>query len=316
MKRIVISILLICTLLLSVGCSNKENTKTLKVGILQIIDHPSLDQSRLGFIEELKNNGYEEGVNLEIDYQNAQGDAANLKSMSARLVKDSDLILAIGTPSAQALANETKEVPILFTAITDPVAAGLVDSLDKVGGNISGTSDLSPVKEQISLMLQLKENVKSVGFLYNASEPNSKIIIDMAKKELADKNVEIVEKTIASTNDILQAMQSLVKQVDVIYIPTDNTAAAGMVTVGQVVMEAKVPVVTGSTDMTLEGGLATYGINYNKLGAQTALMAVKIFKNEAKVGELPVEFSNDNLLVVNEDMAKALGIDPTTIKIK
>ena len=313
MKKIILFLSIGLMAIALIGCGSQQDSGKVKLGILQIIDHPSLNQSREGFIEELKNLGYTEGDNLEIDYQNAQGDAANLKSMSTKLAKNSDLILAIGTPSAQAVANETKDIPILFTATTDPVEAGLVKDLNNVGGNISGTSDMSPVKEQLTLLENITQGIKTVGLLYNAGEANSKVSIDIAKKELEGKNLNVVEKTVTNTNDVKQAAEVLAGEVDGIYIPTDNVVASAMPTVGDVAKKNKVPVVTGSTDMALEGGLATYGIDYNKLGRQTAVMAVKIFKKKAKVQDMPVEYASENVLVVNEEMAKALGIDPASI---
>ncbi|MEI6188323.1 MAG: ABC transporter substrate-binding protein [Alphaproteobacteria bacterium] len=313
MKKIILFLSIGLMAIALIGCNSQQDTGKVKVGILQIIDHPSLNQSREGFIEELKNLGYTEGNNLEIDYQNAQGDAANLKSMSTKLAKDSDLILAIGTPSAQAVANETKDIPILFTATTDPVTAGLVKDLNNVGGNISGTSDMSPVKEQLTLLENITPGIKTVGLLYNAGEANSKVSIDIAKKELAAKNLNVVEKTVTNPNDVKQAVEVLAGEVEGIYIPTDNVVASAMPTVGDVAKKNKIPVVTGSTDMALEGGLATYGIDYNKLGRQTAAMAAKILKKEAKVQDMPVEYASENILVVNEEMAKALVIDPASI---
>lgn len=316
MKKIILGLIVVLTIMVLTGCNGKDSSNEIaKVGVLQVAEHPSLDGAREGFIAALKEGGYVEGENLQIDYQNAQGDAANLKSMSTRLVKDSDLILAIATPSAQALANETKDIPILFTAITDPIDAGLVESLDNVGGNLSGTSDLSPIKEQIELLLDTKDGIKTVGLMYNASEPNSVVLIDLAKKELEAKNIKVIEKTVTTTNDILQATQSIVKQVDAIYIPTDNTMSSGMATVGQVVKEAKIPVVTGSKDMTELGGLATYGIDYFKLGEQTGKMALRILKDGVKIGDLKVEYLEEKELVINEEMANALGIDVERLKI-
>lgn len=314
MKKFLIFLLVGVMSLGLIGCNSQEDNGKVKVGILQIIDHPSLNQARQGFIEELKTLGYTEGDNLTIDYQNAQGDAANLKSMSTKLVKDSDVILAIGTPSAQAVANETKDIPILFTATTDPVEAGLVKDLNDVQTNVSGTSDMSPIKEQLELLKNITPGIQTVGLLYNAGEANSKVSIDIAKGILGEMNLKVVEKTVANPNDVKQAAEILASEADGIYIPTDNVVASAMPTVGEAAKKAKKPVVTGSTDMALEGGLATYGIDYNNLGKQTAKMAVKILKKEKTVQEMPVEFSEENVLVINDAMAEALGIDPNTIK--
>lgn len=322
MKKIAIASLTgLVALGLLAGCtggnSKSENKKEVKVGVLQYMEHNSLDQARKGFVAELKDAGYEEGKNMTLDYQNAQGDQSNLKSMSERLVKNkNDVILAIATPAAQSVANETTTLPVLFTAVTDAVSAGLVTSNEKPGGNVTGTSDMVPIDEQTDLLLSIVPEAKTVGIIYNASEKNSEIQSKLAKKALEKSGVKVKEVTVSSTNDVQQVMTSLAKQVDGIYIPTDNTLAKTMSTVGEIAEAAKIPVIAGSTDMVEEGGLATYGINYEKLGRQTGKLAVKILKGEAKPAELSIETSKNLELVVNQKMAKALEIDPTSIKIK
>ncbi|MGL5042559.1 MAG: ABC transporter substrate binding protein [Culicoidibacterales bacterium] len=281
-----------------------------KIGILQIAEHGSLDAARKGFIDEMARLGYVEGVNLTVDYQNAQGDAANLKSMSEKLVKKSDLLFGIATPAAQALANVTKTKPIVITAVTDPVDAGLT-----IAENITGTSDLAPVDKQIELLYSIKPDAKKVGIMYNSSETNSKIQATQAKTKLASLGIETVELTVTSTNDVQQVTESLVKQVDALYIPTDNTLAASMATVKNIVEKSKTVVVTGAVEDAMAGGLATFGINYDLLGRQTAKQAVAIIKDNKKPRELPIETAKDLTLYVNEEMAKVLGINPATIKI-
>lgn len=322
MKKIAIASLTgLVALGLLAGCtggnSKSENKKEVKVGVLQYMEHNSLDQARKGFVAELKDAGYEEGKNMTLDYQNAQGDQSNLKSMSERLVKNkNDVILAIATPAAQSVVNETTTLPVLFTAVTDAVSAGLVTSNEKPGGNVTGTSDMVPIDEQTDLLLSIVPEAKTVGIIYNASEKNSEIQSKLAKKALEKSGVKVKEVTVSSTNDVQQVMTSLAKQVDGIYIPTDNTLAKTMSTVGEIAEAAKIPVIAGSTDMVEEGGLATYGINYEKLGRQTGKLAVKILKGEAKPAELSIETSKNLELVVNQKMAKALEIDPESIKIK
>ncbi|MFS7259233.1 ABC transporter substrate binding protein [Carnobacterium divergens] len=322
MKKIAIASLTgLVALGLLAGCtggnSKSENKKEVKVGVLQYMEHNSLDQARKGFVAELKDAGYEEGKNMTLDYQNAQGDQSNLKSMSERLVKNkNDVILSIATPAAQSVVNETTTLPVLFTAVTDAVSAGLVTSNEKPGGNVTGTSDMVPIDEQTDLLLSIVPEAKTVGIIYNASEKNSEIQSKLAKKALEKSGVKVKEVTVSSTNDVQQVMTSLAKQVDGIYIPTDNTLAKTMSTVGEIAEAAKIPVIAGSTDMVEEGGLATYGINYEKLGRQTGKLAVKILKGEAKPEELSIETSKNLELVVNQKMAKALEIDPASIKIK
>ncbi|MEG0268061.1 MAG: ABC transporter substrate-binding protein [Carnobacterium sp.] len=295
--------------------AGEEQKDSVKIGILQYMEHDSLSLAREGFLSEFEDAGYVEGENLTIDYQNAQGDQANLQSMSERLVGKNDAILAIATPAAQALANVTKEDPILFTAVTDAVDAGLVESMEKPGANITGTSDIVPIDEQIALLLSIAPEAKTVGIIYNSSEPNSKIQADMAEKTIKDKGVAVKILTVTSTNDVQQVMTTLAQEVDAIYIPTDNTLASTMPTVGEIATEYKLPVIPGSAEMVEAGALATYGINYSDLGRQTAKMALKIIKDGEKPSEMEVETSNNLELVINEEMAKALEIDPASIVV-
>lgn len=306
--------------LLLAGCGATDNAtdgkdESIKVGVLQYMEHDSLSLARKGFLSEFEEAGYTEGENLTIDYQNAQGDQANLQSMSERLAGNNDVILTIATPAAQALANVTEEDSILFTAVTDPVDAGLVESMDKPNKNLTGTSDIVPIQEQIALLLSIAPEAKTVGIIYNSSEPNSKIQADMAEKAIKAKGVAVKVLTVTSTNDVQQVMTTLAQKVEAVYIPTDNTLASTMPTIGEIATEYKLPVIPGSAEMVEAGALATYGINYSDLGRQTAQMALKIIKNGEKPSGMKVETSNKLELVINEEMAKALGIDPATIVI-
>lgn len=291
------------------------STDAVKIGILQILEHESLSAAREGFLEVLAEAGYVEGDNLIVDYQNAQGDQANLQSMAERLAGNNDIILSISTPASQAVANAEKENPVLFTAVTDPIDAGLVESAEEPGANITGTSDQSPMEEQIDLLLSIAANAKTVGIIYNSSEMNSVLQGDQAKVLLEAKGLGVEVMTVTSTNDVQQVMESLVQKVDAIYIPTDNTLASTMATVGQIAMEAKIPVIPGSTEMVEGGGLATYGIDFKELGRQTGKMALQILQDGKLPSEIPVEYPSTLELVVNEDVAKALGIDPASIKL-
>ena len=291
------------------------NEDTVNIGILQYLEHDSLSAARKGFLDVLEEAGYKEGENLNIDYQNAQGDQANLNTMSERISGTSDLLLAIATPSAQSIANVEKELPVLFTAITDPVDAGLVDSLEVPGGNITGTTDAGPIEEQIKLLLSIVEDAKTVGIIYNSSEPNSVIQSDQAEAILKDMDVDVKILTVNSSNDVQQVMESLAQDVDGVYIPTDNTLASTMATVSQVAIAYDLPVVAASTDQVLAGGLATYGIDYYELGRQTGEMALDIIENGTDPSTMAVQSSTAVELVVNEEMAEALGIDPKSIVV-
>lgn len=286
------------------------------VGVLQLVEHGSLDAAYEGFKEGLAENGFSEGNNLKINYLNAQNDQAQLKSMSEKLVKEKpDLLLGIATPAAQSLLNETTEIPITVTAVTDLVEAKLVKSNEKPGGNLTGTTDLVDIDKQIELLLSIIPNAKTIGIMYNAGEANSKIQADIAEKALTKAGVKVKILTANSTNDVQQVATSLAKDTDGIYIPTDNTFASAASIIGEVAKEYKTPIVPASIDQVTEGGLATVGIDYKSLGKQTGEMAAKILKGEAEPATTPVETAKDLELSVNKDMAKALGIDPDSIKI-
>ena len=315
-KKMLLGLATVATGLVLGACGNTEETgttETINVGILQYMEHDSLSQARKGFINELEDAGYIDGDNLTLNYQNAQGDQANLQSMSESLVGENDVILSIATPAAQSLATVTQEDPILFTAVTDPVDAGLVSDNEVPGGNVTGTSDMVPIEEQISLLLSLAKDAKTIGIIYNSSEPNSKIQADLAQEAIEAEGLEVKSLTVTTTNDVQQVMTTLAQDVDAVYIPTDNTLASTMPTVGEIAEKYQLPVVPGSAEMVVAGGLATYGINYEELGRQTAKMALQIIEEDKNPADMPVETSNKLELVINEEVAKSLGIDPESI---
>lgn len=293
--------------------SNKD--EEINIGILQFMEHNSLSDAREGFISELEDAGYTDGENVEIEVMNAQGDQANLQSMSEQLAGNNDLMLAIATPAAQGLATVEEEKPILFTAVTDAEDAGLVESNEEPGMNITGTSDMVPTDEQIDLLLSIDEAIETVGVIYNSSEPNSEIQAKLALETLEAEGMNTEVATVSSTNDVQQALTSLASDVDALYIPTDNTLASTADTVGEIATEYELPVVAGSTEQVVEGGLATYGINYEALGRQTAQMAIEIIENDADPQTMEVEMTDHLELIVNDDMAESLGIDPDSITI-
>ena len=306
-------------LLLLGGCSNNkkaDNDSDVKhVGVLQVVQHPSLDKAYKGFKKGLKEEGYVEGKNLKIDYQNAQNNQDNLKSMSEKLVNEkSDLMLGIATPAAQSLANASQDIPIVVTAVTDLKAAKLVKSDAKPGKNVTGTTDMVSIERQIKLLLSIVPKAKTVGIMYNAGESNSKIQADLATAVLKKAGVKVLIKTANSTNDVQQVTETLASKVDGIFVPTDNTFDSAADVVGKVVKEKKVPLVASSVDQVKTGGLASIGIDYELLGEQTGKMAAKILAGKAKPADMPVEKAHDMKLVVNKKMAKALGIDPKSIK--
>ena len=288
-----------------------------RIGISQFITHQSLDATREGFVDELAKQGYVEGENIEIDFQNAQGEQRNLKTISQQLAESSDVVLAIATPSAQSLANTTQMTPVIFSAVTDPVSAKLVESREHPGGNATGTSDQSSdaISTQINLIKKVLPKAKSIGILYTQSEANSVVQKDEAKRLLEEKGFTVVEKTILDSNNVKAAAESLMTEVDMVFVPTDNIISSTMETVKQVSIKHKVPVFGGSTEMVAVGGLYNYGTDYEELGRQTARMLVRILKGE-KPENIAVELPEKLELHTNQEMAAALGIDISKLEGK
>lgn len=316
-KKMLTSLVVVASALLLGACGNSQKNSSNQqktVGVLQIVQHPSLDSAYEGFKEGLAQGGYKEGKNVKFDYQNAQNNQDNLKSMSEKLVKEkADLLLGIATPSTQSLANETQDIPIVITAVIDPVAAKLAKSLKKPATNVTGTTDMVPIDKQIDLLLSIVPDAKTIGIMYNAGEANSKIQADLAEKALKKAGIKVKTLTANTTNDVQQVTTSLAKDVDGIYIPTDNTFASAVTVIGEVAKQTKTPIVAGSVEQIETGGLATYGIDYKELGKQTGLMAAKILDGKAKANTSAIESAKELKLVVNEDMSKALGIDTASI---
>ena len=288
-----------------------------RIGISQFITHQSLDATRDGFVDELAKQGYVEGKNIEIDLQNAQGEQRNLKTISQQLAESSDVVLAIATPSAQSLANTTQTTPVIFSAVTDPVSAKLVESREHPGGNVTGTSDQSSdaISTQINLIKKVLPKAKTIGILYTQSEPNSVVQKDEAKRLLEEKGFTVVEKTILDSNNVKAAAESLMAEVDMVFVPTDNIISSTMETVKQVSIKHKVPVFGGSTEMIAVGGLYNYGTNYEELGRQTARMLIRVLKGE-KPENMAVELPEKLELHTNQEMADALGIDISKLEGK
>lgn len=286
----------------------KAEKKKLTIGIVQIVEHPSLNTIRESFIAGLAAQGYKDGDNIVIDYQNAQGDQSNLKSICQKFAsKKYDLIVAIATPSAQAAVGETKEIPVVFAACTDPVGSGLVTDLEKPGGNVTGTSDAVSAEKIMELAERITPGFKKVGALYNSSETNSLSVINNLKDYAKKHGLTVVDATVTNSSEVQQATASLVGKVDIIFSPIDNTVASAMPVVTQVTRKAKIPMYVGADSMVKDGGLATYGINYEVLGKETADMAVQILKGK-KPGDIPVRTMSDMDIYINQATAKAIGI--------
>lgn len=314
--RIAIAVVASTALLVLAGCSGGggggaggDGPDSIKVGISQFVQHPALDAATAGFKEALTDAGYVEGENVEYDVQNAQGEVPNANTIATTFAGGSyDVVLAVATPSAQAAAQAITNVPVLFTAVTDPVEAGLVDANDAPGANITGTSDINPVADQLKLLTEIDPDAKKVGIVYSSGEVNSEVQVKLAKEAAEGLGLTISEATVSNASDIQQATNSL-GDVDAIYVPTDNVVVAGLAALVQIA-EQKDIVVIGAEAGTVEGGaVATVGIDYHKLGHQTGEMAVRILTEDADPATMPVETSKEFELVINPGAAKRMGIE-------
>lgn len=301
---------------LSVGCGSstvkEESGKGFKkVAIVQYVEHPSLDTIRESTIAALAKAGYVDGQNITIEYANAQADQSNLNTIASKFVGEHvDLIIAIATPAAQAMAAATSEIPIVFSAVTDPISAKLVDNLESPSGNVTGTSDLIPVDQVFELCKELTPDVNKMGFLYTASEVNSQSVIEEAKLLAADYGFTFEEVTVTNSSELQQAAELLAGKVDAIYTPIDNGIASAMPILSEVGKKAGIPVYVGADSMVVDGGYATVGINYEDLGAKTAEMAADILGGKS-VSEVPVATLDHFYKVINETTATAIGAPET-----
>ena len=306
---------LMLTLALGVmGCGGdkKEAPKKaekVNVGIVQLVEHAALDAANKGFVEGLASKGYKEGQNIAYDRQNAQADQSNLQNIAHRFVNNKvNLICAIATPAAQTVANVTSDIPIVATAVTDYKAAKLVKDNAKPGTNVTGTTDMNPVEQQLDLLLKLVPNAKSVGTIYCSSEVNSQLQIDILKKAAAAKGVTVKEATVSNVNDIQQAARSLIGKVQAIYVPTDNVLASAMPTLVSVTEEAKLPVICGEGGMVKAGGVATLGVDYYKLGFQAGEMAADILGGKSKPADMAIQAQKEFKAMVNLKEAEKIGL--------
>ena len=297
------------------GSNNSSSTttdggeKTYKIGVLQLVEHEALDAANAGFVEALD----ESGISYEIDQQNAQGDQSACQTIAAKLVGDGDdLILAIATPAVEACAGATSDIPIVGTAVTDFAASDLIASNDAPGGNITGSSDLTPVADQIKMLHTILPDAKEVGVLWCTAESNSDLQAQMAIDACKEYGINATNYTVSTSNEIQSVVESMAGKVDAIYTPTDNTIAAGMSTVTMVADDNNIPVIAGEEGEFNAGALCTYTISYKELGKLAGQMAVRILKDGEDPATMPIEYypSDKLTLLYDEEKAAALGIDP------
>ena len=301
------------------GCSDNaasgsaaSSGTTYRIGVLQLTQHSALDAANEGFIRALD----ESGISYEADQQNANNEQSACTTIASTFVNDGvDLILAIATPAAQACLNATTEIPIVGTAITDFAESGLVESNDAPGGNLTGSSDMTPVADQISLLTQLVPDAAQVGLLYCTAESNSEIQIQMAEEALDDAGLGHERYSFSSTNELQTVVETMVGQVDAVYAPTDNTVAAAMAQVASTADAAGIPTIVGCDTMVEDGGTASYSINYRDLGYRAGEMAVQILTEGADPATMPVETmgADECDLVYNQQTADEIGVDVSSL---
>ncbi|CDN41497.1 ABC transporter substrate-binding protein [Paenibacillus sp. P22] len=330
-KRIWASALLAVALMTAAGCGAKNTNeggsaspapsaggaaegKTYSIAISQIVEHPSLDATREGFLAALKDAGIVEGDNLKVDFNNAQSDQSNNLSIAQKIASGkNDLVLAIATPSAQAVAEKVKNAPILFAAVTDPLDAKLVTSLDKPGGNISGASDTNPdaIVQLMDFIASDFPKVKSVGLVINEGESNAVIMAKNAEQALAKHDIKLVKAPVSNTSEVKQAAESLVGRADALFTTLDNTVISGVDTIIQVANSKKLPFFSSDRDTVEKGAFATVGFKYYDHGYQVGQMAAEVLKDGKKVGDMKVGMQEKLDLILNLKAAEAQGIDVT-----
>jgi putative tryptophan/tyrosine transport system substrate-binding protein len=278
------------------------------VAVTQIVEHPALDAVRDGIKAELAAAGYSEGQSLKWEWQSAQGNPATAAQIAQQFVGENpDLIVAIATPSAQAVVAANQTIPVVFSAVSDPVGAELVSNPAQPGGLVTGVSDLSPIDQHMALVKELSPTAKTLGVIYNAGEANSVSLVNLVKQEAPKQGFDVVEVTVAASSDVATAAESLVGKVDAIYIPTDNTVVSALESVLKVGRDRKIPVYAGDTDSVERGAIASISFDYADVGRQTGKMVVRILKGE-KPGDIAVETVQELQLALNPKAAEAMGV--------
>ncbi len=304
-SRILASSFLLTGLVAGLGVAQADETKT--VAITQIVEHPALDAVHEGTKDELAERGYRVGENLILMHESAQGNAAIASQIARKFVGDQpDVIVAIATPSAQTAAAATRKIPIVFSAVTDPVAAKLVQSLDAPGGNITGASDMLPLDRHLDMILRIVPNARSIGTVYNPGEANAVALINQLEKSLNDRGLKLEKAAATKTSEVLGAARSLTDKVDAIYLTTDNTVISAAEAVISVGARAKIPVFAADTATVERGAVAALGFNYYDLGRQTGAMVARILEG-ASPAEMPVETLDNLELYVNPAAAEKMG---------
>lgn len=306
MKRILTSMFA-----LSLSLATAQN-----IAITQIVEHPALDSAYKGVVDALNEAGYTADKGLKINHQSAQGNPAIATQIAKKFVGDKpDVIVAISTPSAQALVATTKKIPIVFSAVSNPVEAKLMNSIEKPDGNVTGAMDSPPMAAQVAMIQELVPDLKAIGVIYNPGEPNSVSMVKEFMNIAKANNIDIVEAAAIKTSDVTTATRRLIGKVEAIYVPLDNTVVSAFESVAKVANEAKIPLFSADTGSVPRGAAASIGFDYYQLGKQTGNIVVKILKGE-KIANIPAENVKKLDLVVNLKAAKAQGISIPDVVLK
>ena len=278
------------------------------VAVTAIVEHPALDAARDGVRDALAAAGYKDGENLKFIYESAQGNPATAAQIARQFVGEGpNVIVPISTPSAQAVVSSTRDIPVVFTAVSDPLAAQLVKDMEKPGGNVTGLSDMSPVGEHLALIKEILPEVKTIGYLYNSGEANSVALLAVLKTEAEKAGLTVIESAATKSAEVQGAARALVGRADAIYVPTDNTIISALEGAVAVAEEGKLPLFTADTDSVSRGSLAALGFNYYDVGKQTGEVVVRILKGE-NPGDIAVKIAAGSDLVVNKAAAAKMGV--------
>ncbi|WP_075291705.1 ABC transporter substrate-binding protein [Pararhizobium arenae] len=292
----------------TVALSMPARADDVTVAVTAIVEHPALDAVRDGVKDALAAAGYKEGENLTFLYESAQGNPATAAQIARQFAGEGpDVIVPISTPSAQAVVSSTRDIPVVFTAVSDPLGAQLVTDMEKPGANVTGLSDMSPVAEHVALIKEIVPAAKSIGFLYNSGEANSVSLLAALKAEAEKAGLTVVESAATKSAEVQGAARALVGRADVIYVPTDNTIISALEGAVAVAEEAKLPLFTADTDSVARGSLAALGFNYRDVGKQTGEVVVRILKGE-NPGDIPVRIAAGSDLVINKAAATKMGV--------
>ncbi|WP_062227397.1 ABC transporter substrate-binding protein [Aureimonas frigidaquae] len=298
----------VLALLAALSLSTSALAAEATVAVTAIVEHPALDAVRDGVKEVLEENGYKDGDNLTFSYESAQGNPGTAAQIARQFIGEGpDVIVAISTPSAQAVVSATRDIPVVFSAVTDPVGAQLVSSMEAPGGNVTGISDMSPVAEHVALIREILPQAKTIGFLYNPGETNSVSSLAALKQAAEGAGLSVVESTASRSSEVQNAARALVGRADIIYVPTDNTIVSALESAVGVAEESKVPLFTADTDSVNRGALAALGFNYHEVGRETGAVVLRILKGE-EAGAIPVAVASGSNLVVNKAAAAKMGV--------